>query len=194
MEPALFTELVNDLLNEHGYRAGGELGINCLFWGEESSGNIASLSHGYLRDKFEIILSLTNEYIPDSDGSRSEGKSKGVQGPCAVFIHSQVTSPPSKAALANLACDLVTKRKITKLLAFVNSNMWAEKPYVSCFHAYTDLHKSGLECVPLHIEDLGFNLCVTTNTYNRFRDKVSWYGKALWHREEGPFVVIPPER
>jgi hypothetical protein len=190
MEPALFVDLVRDLLSEHSYRSSETLDAQHLF-PDAPSGNCASLECGVLHERFEIILQMTTELIPDGDdGFRIEGDSDFAQGPCAVLLHSGVAACPSVQALKSLARELVSKRRITRLLALVNAPLRGQ---VKCFGAYTEaLRGSRLRCQPQHLEDLSFNFLTTTNTYYRFRERVSYWGQKLWAKEQGPFFVLPP--
>jgi hypothetical protein len=190
MEPALFEQLVRDLLSEHGYRRVDEMDAARLFASAPQE-NLASLEHGVLHEKFEIVLQFTTEKIPDGeDGYRIEGDSDWAHGPCAVLIHSRVAACPSVQGLQALAAELVRKQKITRLLAFVNASL---RGAIVCFGAYTEaLGKSRLRCRPQHLEDISFNFLTTTNTYKRFRDKVSYWGQKLWRQEKGPLYLLPP--
>lgn len=191
LEPALFVELVRDLLSEHGYRAGEILDEKRLFTETGPAANLALLECGVLHDKFEIVLQCMTEKISDgADGFRVEGESDFVQGPCAVLIHSGVASSPSLGGLKLLAKELVKTKRITRLLAFINANMWGK---VKCCGAYTEaLRKSRLRCSPQHLEDISFNFLITTNTYHRFRDKVSYRGRKLWRKSQSPVFVLTP--
>lgn len=208
MEPELFTEMVNDLLAEHGYRPKDELDANQLFPDGARSGNLASLTCGVLYQKYEIVLQITNEIMPDEDGFRIEGDSDYAHGPCAVLIHSLVKTSPNPADLHDLAEELVKHRGIKRLLVFVNASIYSHKNRIvvtkkdgSFYNRRsgsgdlgTYLHtlsKTDLKCRPQHLEDISFSLLTTTNTYHRFRDKVSWFGGKLWAQEEGPFFILP---
>lgn len=194
MEPSLFSELVNDLLSEHGYRIKENLDVTELFADASRGGNLASLTCGVLHQKYEIILQLTNEFIPDENGFRIEGDSDYGFGPCAVLVHSQVTTPPDPAAVTAMAHRLVNTKRIKRLLVFVNGYMFTENHRGCCFYEYRQaINGTELRCTPQHLEDIGFNLCIATNTYHRFRDRVSWWGKALWAKEKEPQFVLPSD-
>jgi Domain of unknown function (DUF4365) len=191
MEPALFIDVVHDLLSEHGYRPGETLDAAILF-PDAPAENGASLESGILHEKFEIVLQMTTELVPDGDdGFRIEGESDFAQGPCAVLIHSSIAARPSVQAMKSLAANLVSQRDITRLLVFVNASLQRS---VVGFSGYTGgLGNSGLRCRPQHLEDISFNFLTTTNTYHRFRDKVSYWGQKLWTKEQGPLFILPPD-
>lgn len=89
---------------------------------------------------------------------------------------------------------LVNNKKITRLLVFVNGYMFTESHQGCCFHEYRQAQSgTGLRCTPQHLEDIGFNFCIATNTYYRFRDKISWWGKALWKKDKGPLYILPSD-
>ena len=207
MKPELFRSLVDDLLAEHSYKVAETLDVTDLFPGAERSGNVASLTCGMLHQKYEIVLQITNEIVPDEDGFRIEGNSYFAHGLCAVLTHSYVTTSPDAKKLAKLA-DVLLKKNIRRLLVFVNAPLLSdgdskrvEAADGSTYHLHPGhgdlgtyryvLSNTGLDCVPQHLEDIGFSLCITTNTYHRFRDRVSWWGHKLWAKEEGPFFILP---
>jgi hypothetical protein len=192
MDPELFEEVVKDLLAQHDYRMLEVLDPSALFWEPSRSGNLATLTRGVLGQKYEIILQATNEFIPDETGFRIEGASDYAFGPCAVLIHSKVTTPPNPAEVTKLAAELVEKKGIRRLLVFVNGYMLSENMRGCCYFEYSQVSRTtDMKCTPQHLEDLGFNLCLTTNTYNRFRDKITWWGHAIWRKEKGVTVLSP---
>lgn len=193
MEPSLFNDLIDDLLSEHGYKIKENLDATQLFADASRAGNLATLTCGVLHQKYEIILQLTNQFIPDEDGFRIEGESDYAFGPCAVLIHSQVATPPDPTAVTAMANELVNTKGIKRLLVFVNGYMFTENYRGCCFAQYSQANVTGISCRPQHLEDIGFNLCIATNTYHRFRDKVSWWGKALWAKEKGPLFILPSD-
>jgi hypothetical protein len=189
MEPGLFKELTDDLLSEHGYEIKGHLDGTQLFPGARAVGNEATITYGVLKEKYEIILQITNEFLPDEEGFKIEGKSDYAFGPCAVVIHSKVATPPDPTAVIAIARELQTKG-ITRLLVFINGYMLTENLQGCCFYEYRQAQiGAGTECMPQHLEDIGFSVCIATNTYYRFRDRLSWWGKALWSKEKGASLI-----
>ena len=165
-----------------------------LFNETSREGNLATLTYGVLHQKYEIILQLTNQFLPDEDGFRIQGESDYAFGPCAVLIHSQVVTPPNPTAVNGLARNLVETKGIKRLLVFVNGYMFTEDGRGCCFYEYRQAQDgTGIKCMPQQLEDIGFSLCVTTNTYHRFRDKVSWWGKAKWAKEKRPLSILPSD-
>jgi hypothetical protein len=192
MEPSLFEALVDDLLSEHDYRMQEKLDPSSLFSGPSRAGNVATLTCGVLQQKYEIILQATNEFIPDENGFRIEGASDYAFGPCAVLVHSNVSTPPDPVKVVELARELAETRGVNRLLVFVNGYMLTENMRNCCFYEYRQAEQgAGLRCMPQHLEDIGFNLCITTNTYHKFRDRITWWGKAVWRKAKTPIVVGP---
>lgn len=192
MESSLFEAMVNDLLSEHDYRIQESLDPSSLFSDPWRAGNVASLTCGVLQQKYEIILQATNEFIPDENGFRIEGASDYAFGSCAVLIHSYVATPPDPAKVVELARELAETKVVNRLLVFVNGYMLTENMRNCCFYEYRQAEQgAGLRCMPQHLEDIGFNLCITTNTYHKFRDRVTWWGKAVWRKTKGAIVLAP---
>jgi hypothetical protein len=96
--------------------------------------------------------------------------------------------------LQQQARELVEERNIPRLLVFVNGYMLVEDHKGCRFAEYNQAGVgTGIKCTPQYLEDIGFNLCTTTLTYLRFRDKVSWWGGPIWDKEEGPFFILPAD-
>jgi len=189
MEPTLFTDIVHDLLAEHGYKRRELLDAAALF-PDAPAGNIASLELGVLHEKFEIVHQITTELIPDEeDDEPSEGESEMAYGPCAVLIHSAVERVPSIAGLRAVG-EKLAAQKIKRLLVQVNAPLLNP---VTSLGAYTqNLGGFGVRCRPQHLEDLSFKFLITTNTYRRFRDRVSYFGRRLWKKNKGAAVHSLP--
>jgi len=188
MDPPLFESVVQDLLQEHDYKQKGDIPIDNLFQG--ASGNRASLSYGTLNQKYEIVLQVTNSLVTGVMGDEiCEGVSEIIHGPCAVLIHSRVSSPPDAEQLKQLSRTLSKDFGITRLMAFVNGSVFSNAAIGgSCLGVYLHaLGKTPLRCVPQHLEDIGFNLTTTTNTYLRYRDKVAWQVGDVGPKENSDF-------
>ena len=111
-----------------------------------------------------------------------------------MLIHSLVATPPNPIAVTAMARNLVETKGIKRLLVFVNGYMFTENYRGCCFYEYRQAQNcTEIKCMPQHLEDIGFSLCITTNTYHRFREKVSWWGKALWAKEKGPLFILPSD-
>lgn len=179
MEEATFTDLIDDLLSEHGFIEKERLNAAELF--ETAGENTCRLSWGELPHRLEVKFQLSNEFIPDiQTGYQREGESTFFHGRCAVFVQAGVTSCPSKELV--IACQKELKRAgVRQFLAFVNGNMLVEDMRGYCGHIF--LGRMPISTRALHLEDIAYSVCICTNTYLRFRDRLKWWGGATWQRD-----------
>ena len=187
--PELFMEIATDLLAQHGYRADEIIHPDFLFPNKKLTPVDASLTIGTLFDKYEIFVYAFNQVLPNSDGFRHQGETQQVHGRCAVLIHANVEEPPDKVALNQFAHTLLNDKKIDRLLVFANAEFLGEN---CCFATYRMAFEgTPLKCLPQHIEDIGINFTLATNTYEKFVDKVSWLGGKVHRKEEKLFALSP---
>jgi len=173
MDPPVFADVVNGLLSAHRYRVTEYLDTRMLFPEAATHGDILSLSTGTMCNTYEWVLQLTSEFGQDQGSDfRIEGAVHHVQGPCAILVHSRKESYPEPSAVLALATNLVTNRKIQRLLVFANVDCYEDPGYFGSF--FGGVRGSGLRCVPQLLGDLAFNLLTATTVYLNFRDKISW--------------------
>jgi hypothetical protein len=175
MEPSTFSNLVNRLLKEHGYKVEGIIDTKNLF--PDSSEDIAELSYGTLHYTYEWVAQITTQYAPDQDEEDNfiiEGEPNFAQGKCAVLIHSAKSTYPEFEALKNIIQEIHAKN-IEHLLVFVNAEVYMDDPeYIgtfSCAQRETDIW---LGCIPQGLGEISFSLLIATLVYLDFRDKVSF--------------------
>lgn len=187
MDSSLFENIVDDLLHEHEFQSLQEINVDNLF--ATKGKDKARLLIGILHQKYEIVLQILNEFLPDENNFRIEGESDFHQGKVLVFIHSQVESLPDQKEFGEFVKQLVEEHKIKRLLIFSNSS-FNESP--SWGHYRLALEEIEIKCRPQQLEDLSFNFLTTNHTYEKFKDKVSFWGGKIWIKEEGPFYLYDP--
>lgn len=199
MDPALFDEVVGELLIGHRYRITGWGDLDRIYPAASSAGDKVSLSVGKLYDPYQYDLYLTREILPDEDGYREDGQTIKVQGSCAVIIHSLVRSRPSRQGLEELAKELAANGT-NNLIVFVNHYMTSVgeidgKEAYNCFPEYSQAFRgSGVHCVPQHLEDLGKTISLATNIYMNFRERIAWLDEVLEMKvKNGEVRIITPE-
>lgn len=199
MEPVLFDDVVGELLTAHRYRLYAIGDAYPIYPGGRAAGDVVSVSIGKLFEPFQYDLYMTRELIPDEDGYRADGQTLKVQGPCAVIIHSSVRTQPDQAVLKELAKAL-EGRGIRNVLVFINHYMTSigeidGKEAFSCFHTYREgFSESSVRCIPLHLEDLGKTLLLTTNVYLEFRERIPWLDEVLNRKlKSGELMIVTPE-
>jgi hypothetical protein len=195
MNPALYSEVINDLLDAHNYRAKGSMDAYSIYPESDTAGDILTLTTGIMYDPYEFIPFLTRELIPDEEGFREEGQAFKVHGRCAVLIHSNVVSRPNIGRLKDLATAL-KEDGIKNLLVFVNQFMLGEpltdKFGYNCFPEYRQgISESGVSCFPQHLEDIGRNILLATTVYTKHRERIPWvYEMARKKLEAGEIRIL----
>lgn len=195
MDPALFAEVVNDLLASHGYKIKITQDAYQLYTGSHAAGDAITLSVGTMFEPYEFIPYMTPEQVPDEEGFRAEGQTFTIHGKCAVLIHNYVVSRPDPAMLKELF-ESLAKEGVSDLLVFVNhyflgSPLTGERAY-NCFPEFSSAAAgTGVSCVPQHLEDLGRNILLATNVYLKYRERLPWlddeFDKGL---ESGELTIL----
>jgi len=187
MEPALFTEVVEALLNAHRYRVKAEHDALQLYPESGRDGDLATLTTGIMYDPYEVVLYLTSELVPDQDGFRAEGQTFKVQGKTAVLIHSNVKSRPDVQMLSELRQEL-EEQGIEHFMVFVNHFMMfnegltgvkshnARPKFVEAFA------KGRVSLVVQHLEDLGRQILLATKVYVAYRERIPWVDETVSQR------------
>lgn len=188
-QPELFEEIIKDLLKEHGFHQRESLNIGDLFSGK-SGEDKAILLIGKMFQKYEIFSQLFTEFLGDEDGYKEDNNYDSHQGDCAVFIHSKVSSLPNQMLFQQKLEKIVEANKISRLLVFSNSPLWGNKGSVGYYRVLAE--KLKIKCMPQHIDDISYNFFTTTNTYQKFKDKVSVKGGKIW-RKENEVYILPPD-
>lgn len=186
MQPELFEEIIEDLLKEHGFHQRETLSGEDLFSGMAGEDK-AILLIGKMYQKYEIFTQLFTEFLGDEDGYKEDGNNDFHQGDCAVFIHSKVSSLPNQTLFQQKLEKIVEEDKISKLLVFSNSPLWGNEGSVG--HYRVSAGKLNMKCMPQHIDDISYNFFITTNTYQKFKDKVSVKGGKIWRKENKVYIL-----
>ncbi len=189
MQPEIFEEIIEDLLKEHGFREKENLKVDDLFL-DKSKKDKAKLLIGKMYQKYEIFIQLFTEFGCDEEGYSEDTNDIFHQGECAVFIHSKVDSLPDQKLFRQKIEKIVNEKKITRLLVFSNSPLWGNEG--SFGHYRFSLENLNIDCMPQHIDDISYNFFTTTNTYQKFKDKVSVKGGKIW-RNENEVYILPSD-
>ena len=186
MQPELFEEIIEDLLKEHGFRQREILDVGDLF-SDKSKGDKASLIIGKMYQKYEVFSQLLTEFGCDEDGYSEDTNNDFHQGDCAIFIHSKVHSLPDQTLFRQKIEKISNENKISRLLVFSNSPLWGNEG--SFGHYRVSLENLDIGCLPQHIDDLSYNFFTTTNTYQKFKDKVNIKGGKIWRKENEVYIL-----
>jgi len=185
MEPELFTQIIETLLAEHGYRQDAPIDTTFLYPRAQASGDLVSGSRGVLYHPYEWSLQLTQELLPDETGFCSEGKTLRSHGKCAVIIHSHVASRPDVPSLKTFVEELATQG-IFSLLVFVNQYMFKHDNNGAAYNCFPEFSQAcaGTEgdCVPQHLEDLSRTLLTKPKVYLPFQDRIAFWSDDIRQR------------
>ncbi|HEY8697328.1 MAG TPA: hypothetical protein VIM02_06900 [Rhizomicrobium sp.] len=182
MEPEIFVQLIQRLLEAHDYRPSNSVDPKLLFPETESADEHIVLTRGVLFNTLEWVPWLTTEWgIGKGTDFRIEGRPEFVQGPTAVCIHGNPISFVDKGSLERFA-QLLLDNEVGNLLVFANTD---DARYFGSF--FGGLRGTGVRCTPQLIGDIGFSLLTATSVYMEFREAVSWrITNYLWNnREDG---------
>lgn len=182
MEPALYADIISDLLAAHNYRAKASLDPYQVYPGSDSAGDLLTLTTGVMHDPYEYIPYITREVGGDEEGFREEGQAFKAHGRCGVLIHSSVVSRPDVDGIRALA-EALAQEGISHLLVFVNHFMLdqaiaGERGY-NCFPEYSrGTAGTGVFCFPQHLEDVGRNILLATTVYTKHMERIPWLDEA----------------
>jgi hypothetical protein len=188
MEPALYADVVGDLLAAHDYRVKSSIDPYPLYPGSDAAGDVLTLTSGVMYDPYEFIPYMTRELLPDEEGFREEGQVFKVHGRCAVLIHSNVVSRPDADRIRVLA-EALEKEGIKNLLVFVNHFMLgqpiADERGYNCFPEYSQgTAGTDVFCIPQHLEDIGRNILLATTVYTKHMERIPWLDEVLRRKLE----------
>ena len=200
MEPSLFEDTIGQLLVGYKFRPSAIANdISPIYPDAATAGDKVTLVIGKLFEPFQYDLYLTREILPDETGFREDGQQFRAHGLCAVIIHSDAKSRPDPAGIVELG-RFLKSNGIEKLLVFVNHYMtsvskWDGQVPYNCFPEFrTVFTETGVEAVPLHLEDLGKTILLATNVYLTFREDIIWLDEVARQKiESGEFKVMTPE-
>ena len=170
LEPAAFIKLVSRLLDVHGYRMDEQLGPGAVFGKMKTETEQVSLSIGTLYHTFEWVLHLETRFGVGEDGDfRIEGRPHYAQGLCSVLIQGDPQPSPDPDAVRKFNHSL-TAKGIRQFLVF--ANLQDDPGYFGTF--FSAARGTGLNCVPLLLNEVAYCLLTTTMVYLEFREAVSW--------------------
>jgi hypothetical protein len=167
LPPAVFTDLVMELLAVHGFRAGEQLDAQAVL-GEAFTDT--TIVEGRLMLTYEWTSPLFTEYgyDPGSD-FRIESPPEHAQGDVVVIIHPLPFQLIEKTDRLAQQVEEWTKRGRQRVLVFFND---FEQPIQI---GEWRVNLAPMCDVPQGLGSLAFNVLTTTNTYLKFLDKLSWH-------------------
>lgn len=200
MNPEVFEDLVGQLLVAHKFRMHGRAkNVSSVYPQEVAARDRVAIFVGKLFDPFQYDHYLTREILPDEDDFREDGQQFRAHGLCAVIIHSDVQSKPEPQGIAKLA-KFLEANGVKQILVFVNHYMtsaaeWDGKKAYNCFPEFsTGLSETGIDCFPLHLEDLGKAILLSTNVYLEFREDLEWLDDEVERKiESGEYRLMSPD-
>lgn len=176
MKPEVFEDLIGQLLVAHKFRMHGRAtDVPSIYPYAVTAGDRVAIFVGKLFEPFQYDHYLTREIMPDEDDFREDGQQFRAHGLCTVIIHSDVQSMPEPQGIAELA-KFLEENGVKQILVFVNHYMtsaaeWDSKKVYNCFPEFsTGFGGTGIDCVPLHLEDLGKTILLSTTVYLEFRE------------------------
>lgn len=200
MDPEVFEDIIGQLLVAHRFRLQGSAkDVSSIYPAAGANGDRVAVLVGKLFEPFQYDHYLTRELVPDDDDFREDGQQFRAHGGCAVIIHSDVKSRPEPQGIAELA-KFLDENGAKQILVFVNHYMtsvaeWDGKKAYNCFPEFsTGFGGTGIDCVPLHLEDLGKTILLSTNVYLEIREDLEWLGDEVERKiESGEYRVMSPE-
>jgi hypothetical protein len=161
MQPALFVEIVSELLSAHDFRP--------VEPAKELSLDTPTVLQGRMHLTYEWVLPMTTEFGFDEGSEfRIEGSPLHAQGDLLVVV-----DPTGTASPASLGVDIVALAKSTEInRVMVMSNAQFEPKRFGQW--FGGLGPEGLWCEPQDLGSLTFNVLTTTNVFLGFHDRLAF--------------------
>lgn len=167
LKPADYIDIVNRLLEAHGFKVYEQLDVRLLFPDSADSDGLI-LMRGRMHSTYEWTHPMFTEFGHDNSENvlRIEGQMLSIQGDCFVVIDSKGDGKPKNSRRFQA---IAKQHNIKQLLVFINKPM--EPKTVG---SYRNVVKP-VECmVPQDLDSLAFNVLTATTIYLDFRDRLSW--------------------
>ncbi|MGO4489979.1 DUF4365 domain-containing protein [Microbacterium sp. 2RAF4] len=161
MQPALFVEVVRELLSAHDFRPVAPV--------NELSLDTPTILRGTMHLTYEWVLPITTEFgFNDGSEFRIEGSPLHAQGDLLVVVDPTGTASPDSLDVHIVA--LAESTAITRVLVMSNGN-FAPAQFGQWFGGFRD---RGLRCEPQDLGSLTFNVLTTTNVFVGFHDRLAF--------------------